>query len=349
NKSSKEQPEIILKTNHLELFFIVEETIVLNQITIIDKIVLRKIKTNRNVKIDKEKKETVLYVSSSNTLTLKNNIVEYTIQMIQSIKSDVKKYAKYVYYLPASRSGLYQGLSTFSQIFAELSQKRNLFNKKIEIPNIPEPISDYFLNLSTIRAKASPVGGLSSIVNEIENKLLKGKVYFDDTNNNIYYIPNDLNLKLDLSLTSSMISEISPVVSFLKYILPKNRKQYYDKKKKPKALYNSLLIIEEPEAHLHPEVQIQLMETFSKLIKIGVKIIITSHSNYMFNKMNNLVLEKKLNPEKIEVFVFDEFNDGIVTTAKIDELGIDDNNFVDVAENLYVEKIQAIEKINGLK
>ncbi|MDM8517416.1 AAA family ATPase [Desulfobacterales bacterium HSG16] len=105
----------------------------------------------------------------------------------------------------------------------------------------------------------------------------------------------------------------------------------------------TLLFIEEPEAHLHPKVQIQLMEIFSKLTKAGVKIVMTSHSNYMFNKMNNLVLAKKLLPEDIEVMVFDEaVNGSTVKNAQIDELGIDDNNFIDTAERLYEEKFACL-------
>lgn len=67
----------------------------------------------------------------------------------------------------------------------------------------------------------------------------------------------------------------------------------------------------------------------------------------MFNKMNNLILAKKLLPENIDVLVFDESEDGsIVCNAEIDELGVDDNNFLDVAEELYKEKIELIEKIS---
>ncbi|WP_180818266.1 hypothetical protein, partial [Vibrio parahaemolyticus] len=58
-----------------------------------------------------------------------------------------------VHYLPASRSGLYQALSAFGQIIAELSKNRSFLSKKIELPGISEPVSDYFIRLSDIRVQ----------------------------------------------------------------------------------------------------------------------------------------------------------------------------------------------------
>jgi predicted ATPase len=56
----------------------------------------------------------------------------------------------------------------------------------------------------------------------------------------------------------------------------------------------SLLIIDEPENHLHPEWQIKYAEMIIELIKFEIPVIITSHSPYMiqalkfFSEKNNL-------------------------------------------------------------
>ena len=57
---------------------------------------------------------------------------------------------------------------------------------------------------------------------------------------------------------------------------------------------NAILFIEEPEAHLHPANQVKLVEIFAELISEDVTLVMSSHSNYVFNKLNNLVLSKKL-------------------------------------------------------
>ena len=59
-----------------------------------------------------------------------------------------------------------------------------------------------------------------------------------------------------MSEVSSMVSEIAPIVSFLKYNVGwYNRSRIYsDKKSTP------IIFIEEPEAHLHPKNQVKIME-----------------------------------------------------------------------------------------
>jgi predicted ATPase len=63
-------------------------------------------------------------------------------------------------------------------------------------------------------------------------------------------------------------------------------------------------MIEEPEAHLHPEVQVQLLKQFVELSKHNIRFIITTHSNYMFNQLNNLILSKDLNINTTSCLLF---------------------------------------------
>ena len=136
-----------------------------------------------------------------------------------------------------------------------------------------------------------------------------------------------------------MVSEISPIVAFLKYIISaENRKNRKVK---------SILFIEEPEAHLHPNNQIMLMEIFAQLINMDVKLIMSSHSNYVFNKINNLILSGKLDYNIYDPIVLEETLNGSVSKhVVVDELGADDENFVDVSEDLYNEREEIIENLN---
>ena len=51
---------------------------------------------------------------------------------------------------------------------------------------------------------------------------------------------------------------------------------------------NSLLIIDEPENHLHPEWQVEYAKVLVKLIEAGVPIIVSSHSPYMLEALKTL-------------------------------------------------------------
>ncbi|OAD21802.1 hypothetical protein THIOM_002426 [Candidatus Thiomargarita nelsonii] len=162
-----------------------------------------------------------------------------------------------IYYLPAARFGIYQALSAFSAIFAELGKSRNVLRQKVEIPTLTSPVSDYFLGLSNLKINDIKVDKqILSLVEEIEQNILKGEVIFNPELNKFFYKPSQTDLYLNFSLTSSMVSELFPLVAYLKYIV---------------AFANSpsMIFIEEPEAHLHPEAQVELIEILVKLVKVA--------------------------------------------------------------------------------
>ncbi len=263
-----------------------------------------------------------------------------------------------VYYLPASRSGLYQGLGSFAQIAAELSKSRSLISKPIHLPAIAEPLADYFLRLSEMDNNNH--SGLNAYTNDIENEIMSGQVEFDNETKRLFFRPKDTQLKLDLSSTSSMVSEMAPIVAYLKHVLPSTQIKVQGKEGKEVFLElrssngksfspRPLIFIEEPEAHLHPETQVKLMNVLARLVKDDkIKLVMTSHSNYIFNKASNLVMDGKIDPDKFKAVLFRMTETGSVAEdMATDAYGIDDDNFIDTAESLYEEKLAIINKLNG--
>lgn len=252
-------------------------------------------------------------------------------------------------YLPASRSGLYQALSAFGQIIAELSRSRSFLSAKIELPGISGQLSDYFIKLNSIKAIDSNLDQeFSDVAEAIETSVLKGEIEYDYKDKRLYYKPIGTNLRLELSATSSMVSETAPIVAYIRHIiawkpsLQKRPKRTRVNIGKPTKL-KKILIIEEPEAHLHPLNQIRMTEIYADLAKIGVNIIMTSHSNYVFNKLSNLVIEKKLDVQDVQCDLFKMLPTGSVGESQcIDEFGIDDKNFTDASESLFNERIELI-------
>jgi len=66
-----------------------------------------------------------------------------------------------------------------------------------------------------------------------------------------------------------------------------------------------LLIIENPESHLHPRGQAKLGELFARAANDGVQIIIESHSDHLFNGIRVAVKNKLINNEDVSVFYFE--------------------------------------------
>lgn len=261
-----------------------------------------------------------------------------------------------IYYLPASRSGLYQALNAFTPIIAELTQSRFFMqNKSIELPSLSEPLADYFIDLSTVNKKHINKE-YGSIIKMLQNDILKGDVEYNDKTNRILYKPKGIDLELNLSEASSMVAELSPLVLYFKHILNNKysstkerevfyRTHFFEVRNRKREIEHDILFIEEPEAHLHPDVQVKLMEIFAKLASLKLKIFITSHSNYMFNKLNNLLIKKEIDEKTIMVYHLVNSPKGTIMNddMKVTDEGINDENFQDISEKLYYERLNYID------
>jgi predicted ATPase len=71
---------------------------------------------------------------------------------------------------------------------------------------------------------------------------------------------------------------------------------------------NDIIIIENPEAHLHPRAQSKIAEFFSKVAATGVQIFIESHSEHILNGLRVNALNKNvaINHTDLKVHYFSE-------------------------------------------
>lgn len=340
NATSQDAFQLTIRANHCTIVLHLEQdTIAVKTVTFSRSYVVRQVRTNRNTANTGEGR--VLYHNLDNPGHLRSSLFLEGFQLLSQMAAEVSARFSSIHYLPASRSGLYRALTAFGQIVAEFAKKRTLSTRPIYLPSIPEPLSDYFINLSSIavetaRYEASPLNGVAQA---IEKDILHGQVEFDSRTKRILFVPDATELRLDLAVTSSMVSELSPVVAYLRHILTAPLRPSSGTRKR-----RALIVIEEPEAHLHPKVQTMLVEQLVALAKIGVTVVLTSHSNYIFNKTSNLVISGVLPAETVAATFFRMTNEGSEGLAlAVDEFGIDDENFVETAEALYMEKAEALE------
>lgn len=92
------------------------------------------------------------------------------------------------------------------------------------------------------------------------------------------------------------------------------------------ATQKSLLLIENPEAHLHPGGQFLLGELLAKAASLGAQIVVETHSDHVLNGVRVAVREEILSPEYIQIHYFSRGEiDGRgyakVETPKINKLG----------------------------
>lgn len=263
---------------------------------------------------------------------------------ILSFYKDFYSQVKGVYYLPASRSGMFIGMSAMSQGLLLMAQNRNRIRKDIHVSSIPEPVADYYTYVSSIRPKIE--GRYVRVANAIEKGILDGEIVFDPSKNILLYKQDGTNHYLEMMEASSMVAEISPITAFIKYILGTER-DYYWREKKDWNNQKVFLFIEEPEAHLHPSNQVKFMQSLIEMLDGKIGLIVSSHSNYILNKMNNLILEKAIDAKEYQAIIMEKVDQYRSKTRVMpgDEYGIEDQNFLDTSNDLYEEREIALYKL----
>ena len=79
------------------------------------------------------------------------------------------------------------------------------------------------------------------------------------------------------------------------------------------------LIIEEPEAHLEPARQFELMEILRRESAAKkIKLVITTHSEYILKKLLSMVSRKVLKPSDLGLYYFDRPTDQYTTIKKME-------------------------------
>ena len=187
------------------------------------------------------------------------------------------------YYLPAARSGIAQGHKAIASMLVRQSPFAAI--RPLEIPTLSGIITDFMGHILTMEQSGglrsrSGMREMENVVDFLERGVVGGKIDIERTGEVTYpeitYAPiagqPDMG-KFPFHRTSSMVSELAPVILFLKYLV------------RP----GDMVILEEPESHLHPASQRQMARGIARLANAGVKVIITTHSDYFIGQVNNLL------------------------------------------------------------
>jgi predicted ATPase len=110
------------------------------------------------------------------------------------------------------------------------------------------------------------------------------------------------------------------------------------------------LIIDEPEAHLHPENQRLIAQVLVRLVRASVRVICPTHSSTILHQVSNHILAARLDPDvreaaglteddfihpdEVAVYLFQPKRDGAhVEPVEVNpEWGISEDEFIRVGE-----------------
>ena len=84
-----------------------------------------------------------------------------------------------------------------------------------------------------------------------------------------------------------------------------------------------ILVIENPEIHLHPSGQAELMEFLTFLARGGLQVVMETHSDHVFNGLRRCVSSDLIGVDKVKVYFFrqDEEKISVPVEIELDEDG----------------------------
>ncbi len=234
------------------------------------------------------------------------------------------------YYLPAARSGIMQIHRVIASSLVARSTRAGL--ETLEMPTLSAVVADFLEELIFYREQIRSENKINHIADALESDVLDGQIIMKPSPTGypeFLYRPQGIEQDMRLTRSSSMVSELAPLVLFIRGLV------------RP----GDTLIIEEPEAHLHPAAQTQMAATLARLVRAGVRVIVTTHSDFMLQEIGNLIREGELgektgepaswlDQEEVGAWLFQK--NGKVKEIEFDRIkGIEPMEYEDVAEALY--------------
>jgi predicted ATPase len=109
----------------------------------------------------------------------------------------------------------------------------------------------------------------------------------------------------------------------------------------------SLVILEQPEAHLHPKAQAELADFFIKTASENKRFLIETHSDYLIERLRYYVANKQLRPE--DLFIYYVGQNPTSASAEVSRIQISsDGQYLNLPDD-YITKFRFIEMQNITK
>ncbi len=132
---------------------------------------------------------------------------------------------------------------------------------------------DFTRQLETIAKQSSFIAEkYPDILDDFTNII--GGEYSVTRNDELYFRPQEKRIRLTMDESSSAVRSLLDIGFYLRHV----------------AKQGDLLMVDEPELNLHPENQCRIARLFVRLINSGIKVFITTHSDYIVKELNTLIM-----------------------------------------------------------
>lgn len=175
-----------------------------------------------------------------------------------------------VLFLPASRMGL---MLLYKHYFGSAGRDKEemIRDRNQNSKGITKPVLDFLSFLLKYSYTDRVAKQNEALTDFIFQHLIDGRI--SEKGEATVYTPNDQNREIPIFVASSMVNEVVPVV---------------------KALTDSdkidFIFYDEVETSMHPLKQIEMVKLLNRLNNKGFRLIVSTHSDTMATKINNLLL-----------------------------------------------------------
>ena len=251
-------------------------------------------------------------------------------------------------HLPADRTGIMQSHNVLAGATARQAATAGI--RPIEIETLPGTSADFLSLILEIPEDMSYWdSGPSRFASEVSKfeRDMRAAIEIDHRSNGMNAIVAVTSEgRFPMARASSMLSELAPLLLVLK----------------APHLYVDHLTIDEPEAHLHPEMQVRVASFLATLVNHGVKVVLTTHSDFFVSQFNNMIRRGELSASRsparrpdlsgldrsrVRALRFSREN-GWCAARELepDRLdGVDESTFTDVMRSQYNETARLISEL----
>jgi predicted ATPase len=152
------------------------------------------------------------------------------------------------------------------EIARSISQEQNT------TPKYPLSVNDYLSFVNGFEG-SDFISNFNHIAQDLESNIVGGSISVSEFKQ-IVFQPIDAQEPLNLHESSSLVKSLSFLVIYLRHFARKG----------------DWIIIDEPEINLHPNRQVAIARIFAKMINAGLKLVLSTHSDYLIKELNTLVL-----------------------------------------------------------
>lgn len=175
-----------------------------------------------------------------------------------------------------ARNNLIDLLSQVHKNGADNITPKKIFETMYGKPEYAEPVRENVRFLNQLPSVDAEDGAFFKAHPELLTRFesIVGGTYATNKEGVTWFQPRGSNLKLGLGEVSSSVRSLLIVWYWLKYF----------------AKSGNMLMIDEPELNLHPANQRRLARFIVALVNNGIKVFITTHSDYIVKEFNTLIM-----------------------------------------------------------